>query len=411
MLPTLAAIVTSIVLPASSLAYAEPPVIFTAASVDDAITAATRDQKLAIVHATATWCGPCKMMKKTTYADQGIIDWFKASAVAAQFDVDKEPQTAVRFKIRAMPTVIVLKGGEEVARKVGYQSAADMTEWLENVKAGKVAADAPPVNVDGMSMQERIQNARELAENGKNAEALTEYLWLWENIVLREPAMSGVRGSFLASDIGNLVSQYAPAKDAFLQVRDRAEAFLKSEDRTFEILDDWLVLNQIASDNDRSLAWFDRHKEDADFQRTWDYVGFRFDRLLREKGRKADLAKVLDLPERRLEGYHDLTSAIKSDRMDASGKKQVELMCQRQFAEDYALYLLGDRENEAKRFLTGAIALMDTPELRMACVEAALEESEPRPEHVELLKQAAAAGADTAELSEWLVAALAAGAK
>jgi thioredoxin 1 len=410
MLPTLAAIVTSIALPASSLAYAEPPVIFTAASVDDAITAATRDQKLAIVHATASWCHPCKMMEKSTYTDPGIIDWFKASAVAAQFDVDKEPQTAVRFKIPAMPTVIVLKGGEEVARKVGYQSAADMKDWLESVKAGKVAADAPPVNVDGMSMQERIQNAQELAENGKNAEALTEYLWLWENIVLREPAMSGVRGSFLASDIRNLASQYAPAKDAFVQVRDRAEAVLKTEDRTYRDLDDWLVLNQIVSDQDRSLAWFDRHKDDADFQRTWDHVGFRFDRLLRAKGRKADLAKVLDIPERRLEGYHDLTSAIKSDGMDASGKKQLELVCQKQFAEDYALYLLGDRENDAKRFLTGAITLMDTPELRIACVEAALEEGEPRPEHVELLKQAAA-GADTAEISKRLEAALAAGAK
>jgi hypothetical protein len=118
----------------------------------------------------------------------------------------------------------------------------------------------------------------------------------------------------------------------------------------------------------------------------------------------------LEVPKLALRKHRAYLAASNFSGPDASFKTEIEQMWRVRIATDYALYLLGDRENDAKRFLTGAITLMDTPELRIACVEAALEEGEPRPEHVELLKQAAA-GADTAEISKRLEAALAAGAK
>lgn len=409
MLQRLRGVAAAVIIGSSCAVFANPPALFVTVPVDEAIATATRDEKLAIVHATAVWCGPCKMMEKTTYADQRVTDWFKANAVGVQFDVDKEPDTAKRFKIRAMPTVIALRGGEEIARSVGYLSAEQMITWLNDVKAGKIGRNAPPPNVDEMSMQKRMQHAQELAFNGKHAEALQEYLWLWDNMVLREWSMSGVRGSFLAMQMQALAQEHAPAKKAFEQLRDRSEEVLKTDDRTFEVLDDWIVLNGVVGDTDRTLAWFDRHKDDPDFKRTWRRVHFRIEPLLREEDRLSDLGAIMDAPGVRLK--RDAMMLESSGGMVEAARSALQNHQRGEMAETYSLYLVVEREDDATKYKDGVIELVDTPEMRIALVEAALEVGQPRAEHAELLKQAAAAGSDTAELSKRLEAALAVGAK
>ena len=53
-----------------------------------------------------------------------------------KLDVDTNPGTTSRFNVRAMPTLIVFKGGEPVDYKVGAgQSRAQLIKWLESVAA------------------------------------------------------------------------------------------------------------------------------------------------------------------------------------------------------------------------------------------------------------------------------------
>jgi len=77
----------------------------------------------------AEWCGPCKAMDpileqlRTELADRVKI---------VKVDVDANPSTTTRFNVRAMPTLIVFKGGEPVDIKVGAgQSRVQLTKWLE----------------------------------------------------------------------------------------------------------------------------------------------------------------------------------------------------------------------------------------------------------------------------------------
>ncbi len=115
--------------------WAGRPFVFTEGTLQQAAAKAEASGKLLIVDAMASWCGPCKVMDAHTWPRAIVAEWINAHAVAFQFDVDKDPELAQRFGITAMPTVIVLKGGVEVARSVGGKSASELVEWLDAVRS------------------------------------------------------------------------------------------------------------------------------------------------------------------------------------------------------------------------------------------------------------------------------------
>ena len=69
-----------------------------------------------IIDFYADWCGPCKMVAP-------IMDELARSrlgtVLVAKMDTDRNQQTAQRFQIASIPTVMVFKGGAPVARQVG----------------------------------------------------------------------------------------------------------------------------------------------------------------------------------------------------------------------------------------------------------------------------------------------------
>ncbi len=71
----------------------------------------------------AGWCGPCKMM--APQFDQAARQ-LKGRALLAKVDVDASPQTAQRFGIRSIPTLVRLDAGRETARSAGAQQAAQI---------------------------------------------------------------------------------------------------------------------------------------------------------------------------------------------------------------------------------------------------------------------------------------------
>ncbi|HEY9104697.1 thioredoxin TrxC [Chitinimonas sp.] len=73
----------------------------------------------------AAWCGPCRMM-----APQ-----FEAAAEAApefrfvKVDSDAAPAAARYFNIRSIPTLLLMKDGQEVARQSGVMQAGQLLAW------------------------------------------------------------------------------------------------------------------------------------------------------------------------------------------------------------------------------------------------------------------------------------------
>jgi len=71
-----------------------------------------------IVDFFAEWCGPCKMMGPTMEELAADLD---GKAIVGKLDVDAAPNTAAKFGVQSIPTVIVFHKGVEVARSVGFK--------------------------------------------------------------------------------------------------------------------------------------------------------------------------------------------------------------------------------------------------------------------------------------------------
>lgn len=81
-----------------------------------------------LVDFTATWCPPCKAIKPAL-AELAAQYQGKASIVTC--DVDENQRTSQQFGIRAMPTLLMFKGGKVVGQIVGAVPKAKMAEVIQ----------------------------------------------------------------------------------------------------------------------------------------------------------------------------------------------------------------------------------------------------------------------------------------
>ena len=80
-----------------------------------------------VVDFWAAWCGPCKMMAPA-YAQAAAK--LEPRARLAKLNTEQEQGIAGQFNIRSIPTLIIFKGGKEIARQSGAMSAADIIRWV-----------------------------------------------------------------------------------------------------------------------------------------------------------------------------------------------------------------------------------------------------------------------------------------
>ncbi|XP_047088882.1 thioredoxin H2-2-like [Lolium rigidum] len=71
--------------------------------------------KLMVIDFSASWCGPCRFIEP---AFKEMASRF-TDAVFVKIDVDELGEVAKTFRVEAMPTFVLVKGGQEVSRVVG----------------------------------------------------------------------------------------------------------------------------------------------------------------------------------------------------------------------------------------------------------------------------------------------------
>jgi thioredoxin 1 len=81
-----------------------------------------------LVDFTAEWCGPCRLLHPII---EKIANDYDGRAVIARVDVDNAQQTAVRFRIMSVPTVMFFKGGEVQDQSIGLVREKDLTKMLD----------------------------------------------------------------------------------------------------------------------------------------------------------------------------------------------------------------------------------------------------------------------------------------
>jgi len=105
-----------------------------------ALAQAKQEKKLVFLDIYATWCGPCKMLKKNTFTDETVADFFNKNFINVSVDGEKTvgPELARKYAIEGYPTLIVTDvEGNPVLYSVGYTDAKNLLEFAkEALKRG-----------------------------------------------------------------------------------------------------------------------------------------------------------------------------------------------------------------------------------------------------------------------------------
>ena len=76
----------------------------------------------------AEWCGPCKMAAPII---EELVGEYADKAVIAKVDVDEQRELAQKYSVLSIPTVVILKNGEEVGRTVGFAGKQGYTQLID----------------------------------------------------------------------------------------------------------------------------------------------------------------------------------------------------------------------------------------------------------------------------------------
>lgn len=100
----------------------------------EALKQAAAQHKYIFVDAYATWCGPCKMLKATTFRNKKAADFYNKNFINVAIDMEKGlgPQLASQWGMQAYPTLIIFNSkGDPVLGTVGYIKAPDLIRFGE----------------------------------------------------------------------------------------------------------------------------------------------------------------------------------------------------------------------------------------------------------------------------------------
>ncbi|WP_246941004.1 thioredoxin [Bacillus pinisoli] len=76
----------------------------------------------------APWCGPCKMIAPVLEELDGEMG---EKVKIVKLDIDQNPETASKYGVMSIPTLLVMKNGEVVDKVIGFQPKDALAEVLE----------------------------------------------------------------------------------------------------------------------------------------------------------------------------------------------------------------------------------------------------------------------------------------
>jgi thioredoxin 1 len=76
----------------------------------------------------APWCGPCNMVAPIT---EELAEEYEGKVKFVKLNVDENPRTASQYGIRAIPTLLVFKGGSPFSEIVGVRPKAEFKKHLD----------------------------------------------------------------------------------------------------------------------------------------------------------------------------------------------------------------------------------------------------------------------------------------
>jgi thioredoxin 1 len=80
----------------------------------------------------AEWCGPCRMIAP---ALEEISSEMAGKVTVAKLNIDENPDIAVKYGVRSIPTLMIFRDGKPAAVQVGANAKGKIVEWINNAIA------------------------------------------------------------------------------------------------------------------------------------------------------------------------------------------------------------------------------------------------------------------------------------
>jgi len=91
-------------------------------------TEVLQSEKAVLVDFWAVWCGPCKMIAPFV---EELAGEFEGKAKIGKLDVDNNQESAIKYGVRSIPTVLIFKGGKVVDTIIGAVPKVQLKQKLE----------------------------------------------------------------------------------------------------------------------------------------------------------------------------------------------------------------------------------------------------------------------------------------
>ena len=85
-------------------------------------------EQVSLVDFWAVWCGPCRMIGPVV---EELAKEYEGKALVGKVNVDENPEVAMKYGIRSIPTLLFIKNGEVVDKQVGVANKAQLRKKLE----------------------------------------------------------------------------------------------------------------------------------------------------------------------------------------------------------------------------------------------------------------------------------------
>lgn len=105
--------------------------------LEEAKKEAAKSGKLIFIDAYTEWCGPCKIMAKTSFKDEKVAKLYNDNFINLKIEMEKDPDgrdVAMKYSVKAYPTLLIIDSdGKLVSSTLGLQSADKLIDFANSV--------------------------------------------------------------------------------------------------------------------------------------------------------------------------------------------------------------------------------------------------------------------------------------